>query len=59
MLTDAEKKAREHGIWLVGLQPGVLATVQRSPLGKRLGRERMFFNLEHPVTCYQEKFKAH
>ena len=28
-------------------------TVQRSPLGKTLGRERMFFNLEQPVARYK------
>jgi hypothetical protein len=35
------------------LQPTVLATVQRSPLGKTLGRERMFFNLEQAVARYK------
>ena len=55
MLTEAEKRNRERGIllWLVGLQPGVLAIVQRSPLGKTLGRGRMFFNLEQAVAKYQ------
>jgi MFS superfamily sulfate permease-like transporter len=55
MLTEAEKRNRERGLalWLVGLAPGVLATVQRSPLGEALGRERMFFNLEHAVARYQ------
>jgi hypothetical protein len=27
--------------------------VQRSPLGRTLGRERMFFNLEQAVAKYQ------
>jgi high affinity sulfate transporter 1 len=55
MLTEAEKRSREHGLllWLVGLQPGVLAVVQRSSLGETLGRERMFFNLEQAVAKYQ------
>src|SRR5262249_27725678 len=55
MLTEAEKRNREHGMmfWLVGLEPGVLAVVQRSPLGRTLGRERMFFNLERAVASYQ------
>jgi MFS superfamily sulfate permease-like transporter len=55
MLTEAEKRNRDHGMmfWLVGLEPGVLAMVQRSPLGKTLGRERMFFNLEQAVARYQ------
>jgi len=54
MLTEAEKRSRERGLllWLVGLQPEVLATVRRSPLGETLGRERMFFNLEQAVARY-------
>ncbi len=54
MLTEAEQRNRERGIslWLVGLNPRVLAMVQRSPLGETLGRERMFFNLEQAVTKY-------
>ena len=55
MLTEAEKKEREHGVllWLVDLNPGVLAMVQRSPLGRTLGRERMFFTLEQAVARHQ------
>src|SRR2546428_9544260 len=52
MLTEAEERQRATGVllWLVGLSPGVLAMVQRSPLGETLGRERMFFNLEQAVA---------
>jgi hypothetical protein len=55
MLTEAEKRSRDNGVlqWLVGLNPGVLAMVQHSPLGKTLGRERMFFTLEQVVARYQ------
>ncbi len=58
MLTEAEKRYRERGVflWLVGLNPGVLAMVQRSPLGETLGRERMFFNLEQAVAKYQASY---
>ena len=54
MITEAERRHRERGIslWLVGLTPGVLAMVQRSPLGETLGRERMFFNLEEAIARY-------
>jgi high affinity sulfate transporter 1 len=54
MLTEAEKRHRERGVllWLVGLNPDVLAMVQRSPLGGVLGRERMHFNLEAAVAKY-------
>ena len=55
MLIEAEKRSRDNGVllWLVGLSPGVLAVVQRSPLGETLGRERMFFTLEQVVARYQ------
>lgn len=54
MLTEAEKRQRVRGVsvWLVGLDPGVLEMVQRSPLGKVLGREAMHFNLEVAVARY-------
>ncbi len=55
MLTEGEKRGREQGValWLVGLNPDVLAMVQRSPLGETLGRERMLFNLEGAVARFQ------
>lgn len=55
MLTEAEKGQREKGVilWLVDLTPGVLAMIQRSPLGETLGRPRMFFTLEQAVATYQ------
>ena len=55
MLTEGEKRGREQGValWLVGLNPDVLAMVQRSPLGETLGRERMLFNLEVAVARFQ------
>jgi high affinity sulfate transporter 1 len=54
MLTEGEKRQRERGVslWLVGLNPDVLAMVQRSSLGEVLGRERMHFNLEVAVARY-------
>lgn len=54
MLTDGEKKYRESGVslWLVGLSPAVYGVVQKSPLGKTLGRERMFLNLEQAVAAW-------
>jgi sulfate permease, SulP family len=55
-LNEGEKRQRELGVstWLVGLNPGVLQVVQRSPLGELLGRERMHFSLELAVAKYQE-----
>ncbi len=39
-------------LWLIGMNPGVLAVVQRSPLGQLLRREGMHFNLEIAVGRY-------
>lgn len=60
MLTEAERRSRERGVslWLVGLNPGVLEMVHRSPLGETLGRDRMFFNLEQAVAKYQALFET-
>jgi sulfate permease, SulP family len=56
MLCEGEKRQRELGasLWLVGLNPGVLQMLQRSPLGTVLGRERMQFSLELAVAKYVE-----
>jgi sulfate permease, SulP family len=55
-LSEGEKRQRELGVstWLVGLNPGVLQMVQRSPLGMALGREKMQFSLELAVARYVE-----
>jgi SulP family sulfate permease len=55
MLTEGEKKQRERGVsvWLVGLNSQVMSVVQRSSLGKVLGRERLHFNLELAVRTYE------
>jgi SulP family sulfate permease len=57
MLMEAEQRGRERGVelWLVGLNPGVLEMVRRSPLGALLGRERLFFNLEQAVARYRDQ----
>jgi SulP family sulfate permease len=57
-LGEGEKRLRDLGVstWLVGLNPGVLQMVQRAPLGKDLGREKMQFNLESAVQKYSEQF---
>jgi high affinity sulfate transporter 1 len=55
VLIEAEKRQRERGVsmWLVGLNPEVLSMIQRSSLGKVLGRERMHFSLELAVAKYR------
>jgi len=54
MLIEGEKRHRESGVllWLVGLNPQVLAVVRRSSLGETLGRERMHFTLEVAIDKY-------
>ena len=41
---------RGISVWLVGLDPEVLAAVRRSPFGLAVGEERMFFNLDQVVA---------
>jgi anti-anti-sigma regulatory factor len=54
MLLEGEEKMRSDGValWLVSLNPEVLAVIQRSGLADRLGRERMYFTLEQAVESY-------
>lgn len=56
-LTEAEKKLRQVGIslCLAGLNPEPLGLIQRSELGRTLGRARMYFNLEQAVQSYQSR----
>ncbi len=54
-LTNSEKRNREQGVrlWLVGMNPQVLAMVRNSQLGTALGKEGMQFNLELAVAQHQ------
>jgi SulP family sulfate permease len=54
IFAQVAKRQSQDGIrlWLVGMNPGVLAVVQRSPLGHILQREGMHFNLEIAVRRY-------
>jgi anti-anti-sigma factor len=56
MLAEAEERQRQQGVslWLVSLNPEVLVAIQRCPLGKRLGRGSMFFNLEVAIAEYMK-----
>ena len=56
MLTDAEASCGRlelHCGWPRSTQK--LRTLQRSSLGKTLGRERLFFNVEQAAAAYQAK----
>lgn len=52
MLTDAEEKLSALGVvlYLAALNPETLRLMETAPLGKILGRERMFFNVEQAVA---------
>ena len=54
MFTQVAQRQSQDGVqlWLVGMNPVVLAVVQRSPLGQLLQREGMHFNLEIAVARY-------
>jgi SulP family sulfate permease len=56
-LIAAEEKLREAGValWLTALNPEALSVVERSPLGKLLGRERMYFNLRDAVAAFEAR----
>nr|MBS0020114.1 SulP family inorganic anion transporter [Gammaproteobacteria bacterium] len=55
MLIEGEKRWTERGavIWLVGLNPGVLAMARKAGLAERLGRERMLFNARAAIEHYE------
>jgi len=61
MFAEVAIRQREHGVrlWLIGMSPKVLATVQRSPLGQMLRQEGMFFNLELAVAHYLSNTAVH
>src|SRR5262245_51063043 len=54
-LTAAEEKLREAGTttWLVALNPRVRDVIDRAPLGKTLGRDRIFPTIGHALETYQ------
>jgi len=60
LLVEADERVRSHGaeLWLAALNPEARRVVERSPLGKRLGRERMIFDLEHAAAQYAARRPA-
>jgi high affinity sulfate transporter 1 len=59
MLTEADERMERDGIalWLTALTPEVRRVIERSPLGQRLGHDRMLFNLQAAIARYQEQAK--
>jgi sulfate permease, SulP family len=60
MLIEAEERLRRQGVmlWIAALNPEVLKVVQHSPLGRLLGRDRMFFNVQSAVQHYEQAAPA-
>lgn len=61
MLTESEENLRARGIslWLAAVNPDLLKTIERSPLGAALGHERMFFNLHKVLEAWQARKNTH
>ena len=53
-LTEFEEQLHNAGtlLWLAALNPEALHIVRQSPLGHKLGNERMYMNLEQAVEAY-------
>ena len=60
MLIEAQERLRRQGVtlWIASLTPDVLKVVQQSALGRMLGRERMFFNVQAAVQRYEQNAGA-
>jgi MFS superfamily sulfate permease-like transporter len=56
-LATGEEKLRDVGIelWLAGLNPVPLGTIQRSSLREALGDERIFLDVIDAVDAYEER----
>jgi SulP family sulfate permease len=56
-LIEAEEKIGEYGVemWLVALNPEALRMVQLSSLGEKLGKDRLFFNLQEALKHYMDR----
>ncbi len=60
LLANAERKLRQSGIslWLAALNPEPLELIQKTELGRTLGRQGMHFNLEQAVKSFQAQSDA-
>jgi len=57
MLIESEANLKREGVelWLAALNPTALGMVNRSTLGERLGRERMFFTVAKAVAAFEAR----
>jgi sulfate permease, SulP family len=60
MLVEAERRMQEQGKVLLIAAPNdvVLNVLERSPLGQRIGRKNMFYNVETAVTHHETQSRA-
>jgi high affinity sulfate transporter 1 len=60
MLTEARENLEKRGVelWLSTLNPDLFRMIERSPLGEKLGHDRMFFNLQIALEAYRAKGSA-
>jgi sulfate permease, SulP family len=60
MMENLERNLRASGVTLclAGLNPEPLRLIDRSALGRTLGRERMFFSIEHAVDAHRGGARA-
>jgi MFS superfamily sulfate permease-like transporter len=56
-LTAADEKLASTGtsLWLASLTPGVRDVIERAPLGRVLGSDRIFASLSHAVQAYVDQ----
>lgn len=54
-LTEFEEQLAGAGaeLWLAALNPTALRIVEQTPLGTKLGQERIYLNLEEALDAYQ------
>lgn len=58
ILTNFDRQLAEQNrtLWLLALNPAVLATLRRAPLGERLTNDRLFFNAQEAVSAFQQRY---
>jgi high affinity sulfate transporter 1 len=54
LLAEAEQRLRTRGVslWLAAVNPDLLKTIHRSPLGVALGHDRLFFDLNGALEAW-------
>jgi MFS superfamily sulfate permease-like transporter len=59
-LAEGEQSLQRHGVtlWLAAVNPDLLRTIRRSPLGRALGEDRIFPNLYKAVAAWRRTQQA-